>query len=191
MAKLYYKRVWRPPSPTITGASDFKKLFNKRKLAELRATVESGEWQQQFSSDSDTDEPSKSSTSCTLSPKSGRSAGLGQELCSKSPGAAAADQQQLQSTAEQEQAEAARQAESARRQAAAEQKYHEILAKLSADQIEDEERKLAEKVQLEAEHAEASRRMVEVQQRLDELRQHKHDLVKQLKQVSRGWKVLE
>jgi hypothetical protein len=201
--KLYYKRVWRPPSPTLTDTDAFKKLLQKRKLAELRAAVERGDWQRQHADSSDSEQQtSNSSTSCTASPRCGRSAQQGgQELSSKrssGPGGSKQPQQQRQLTAAEQQqqkqrqeaekaaaAAAAAEAEADRQRwhAAEQQHLQEVYAKLLAEQAEEEERKLAQKAQLEAQHADASRQAAELQQRLEELRQEKHDLVKQLKQV--------
>jgi hypothetical protein len=199
--KLYYKRVWRPPSPTLTDAAAFKKLLQKRKLAELRAAVANGEWPRQHADSSDSEQQtSSSSTSCTASPCSGKSAQQGgQELSSKrrgrpasskqpQPQLTAAEQQQLKERQEADKAAAAAAAAEAeadrqRWHAAEQQHLQEVYAKLLAEQAEEEERKLAQKAQLEAQHADASRQAAELQQRLEELRQQKHDLVKQLKQV--------
>lgn len=173
--KVFYTRRYQAPPPVV-GQHKFFALLKKRKLEEIRVALESGEFEQQHDSnciDTD-DEESNASTSCTASPRSSRAggaeAGTGLELSSRR------EQQEAQAAAE-------RASETARRKAE-DDLLNTIHAKLQERQAAAAAEKLAEKHELEEQHAAASQQIREVQQRLEQLREAKHDLVKQLKQVS-------
>lgn len=179
MAKHLYKRLWRPPSPTI-DADDFQQLLQKRRLAELRAAVLDGSWQQQDDSDADSSASSSSSSdesggrrsTSVASPRTARR---------RQGGAAAAAAAGSGADSDEEGSEDARQREAEEREV-----LESIHASLLAQQAEEEAAVLAGKAALEVQAAETAQQMGELQARLEELRQSKHDLVQQLKLVRLG-----
>jgi hypothetical protein len=68
--------------------------------------------------------------------------------------------------------------------AAAEEQLAVINSKLLQEQAHQQEEKLADKQLLEQQHADTSQQITAVQQRLEELKKSKHELINQLKLVS-------
>eukprot|EP00775_Hariotina_reticulata_P012673 gene12673-12800_t len=176
MAKQLYKRIWRPPSPTIDHGS-YGKLVQKRKLAELREAVLSGNWQQVYSDDSESDSEGTLSTSCTASPRSGRS--VGQEQCSFSP--RPQDCSRLQQGSNENHHQQQDLDFELALKAAAEKQLAAMHSKLLQEQAHEQQEKLADKHHLEQQHADISKQISHIEERLEELRRSKHELIHQLK----------
>lgn len=172
--KVFYTRRYQPLASAI-ACDDFRNIIKKRKLEEVRVALESGQFEEQQVDSSDTDEEeSNASTSCTTSPRSNRVAGQG------TPTEAELQAQRLLLEA---QAAADRAAELARKEVE-KQLLKSIHTKLQEQQAAEAAELLEKRHDLEEKHAAASQQVSEIQQRLEQLKEAKHDLVKQLKQAS-------
>lgn len=173
--KVFYTRKYQPLAPAI-ACNSFSSVIKKRKLEEVRVALESGQLEvhQEDSCPGADDEESNASTSCTTSPRSNRAA-VQEPL---SAAVLQAQQQLLEAQA------AADRAAELRRKQAEDDLLKSIYAKLQEQQAAEAAEKLEHRHDLEEKHAAASQQISEIQQRLEQLKEAKHDLVKQLKQVS-------
>lgn len=137
-----------------------------------------------YSDESESDSDGTLSTSCTASPHSGgQSAGRERRTTSPRP----ADSSHVQQASSHSPHSHHHQQDvefELTLKAAAEEQLAVIHSKLLQEQAHEQEEKLADKQLLEQQHADTSHQITAVQQRLEELKKSKHELINQLKLVS-------
>lgn len=170
MAHHYqFKRTWHAPPESISQ-EHFKRLWQQQRLEEIRAAIANGHWPPPASDsdedDSDTLSSGSPSTSCNGSPRGATAGSRQREAVLHADADAEADAEFDE-----------------RLQAAADKQLKVTLAQLQQEQAEQVERKREEAQALEEEFAIANRQQADIESRLDELKQSRHELVQQLKLV--------
>jgi hypothetical protein len=169
-----YKRTWREPPNPISSHRAFKLLWKKQRLAEMRAAILRGDWPRPVAADG----ADSSSDAEGWDGGSDSDAGSPSRQHRQSGEHSRQQQQHMQQDSEED-----LELEQELQEAAAAQL--DILMERVRQQHEEQlqaARAAAEEV--EAEHTATTNQVAEIQARLDDLREKKHELFQQLKLVS-------
>lgn len=163
-----YKRTWREPAPALT-TEEFKVLWKKQRLAEVREAILRGDWPSPLSSDSDSDGEGggSASTSCTNSPRHGSH----HRRHSQPDGQESEEDPELEAAL----------------QEAADSQLQAVLTRLQDQHTGQLQASRAAAKVVEEEHTTATKQVDDIQAQLEELKRNKHELFQQLKLVSWLW----